>query len=144
MIGDYQVYNTYGPANDTTHGYRVTLSADKVYWVGSVDGAQIAAYPTQLDSADYFFSGQIAEYYEELTSGQKQAQNSAFAGTISNHARFSNIRAFFNNTTYYSPTADAYSVLDTNGAQDISTTHYSSTITNQSLSYIDLWDIRYN
>lgn len=138
---DYQVYNTNGPATDTTHGYRVTLGSDG-YWTGTVDGVQISAFANQISSTQYYFSGTIAQYCEELNSGGKDAYNSAFAGTAINHAKFSNLRAFQNNITYYSPIPTTI-FQDTNAGQNI-TSHYGDTsiYPDQSNSYVEYWDTR--
>jgi hypothetical protein len=130
---DYQVYSTVGPASLSTHGYRVSHTGPDPdpnglgYWVGTVDGAQISSYPST-------FSGHEAEYYEEIYGGQ--AYNAQFAGRAGNHAIFSNIRAFSNGITYYSPSLSW--LHDTDGMQD--TSHY---IPGNASSTLELWDSRY-
>ncbi|MFC4767076.1 hypothetical protein [Effusibacillus consociatus] len=124
----YRVFSAVGPAENTTHGYRVYYEAGD--WKGTVDGGKIGSYPK-------IFTSLGAQYYEELVS-QEDVYRAAYAGTSTNHARFSNIRYFFNNTTYYSPTLN----MSSDGVGKYDQSNYSSTKTDQSQSYIEFWDSR--
>lgn len=133
---DFQVYNTYGPAPGSTHGYRIAL--ENGYWNGYEDNALISSYPTSfytLNQSYYLLYANVAEYYEELAGNP--ATNAAYAGTSSNHAKFSNMRAFFNGTTYYSPHI-SWSNSDYSAKSD-----YSKYTEGVSTSTIDFWDSRY-
>lgn len=124
---DYQVWNTYGPTENTTHGYRVSLSNG--VWTGTEDGVTIGSHTAT-------FKGGGVQFYEEISGSIPY--NAAFAGTSTNHARFSNMRMFYNNTTYYSPLQKSDFYADTDGQFDLSNyTQGSSTST------VDFWDARY-
>lgn len=135
---DYQVYSPGGPALGTTHGYRVFQSGTN--WVGTVDGTTIDTEAQTYNGLPFTY-GDNVQYSEEL-AGSGTAQNSAFAGLASNHARFSNLRAFSNGTTYYSPdytTSGSYFVQDQNAGMD----NFSYHIGQQNNSYLEFWDLRY-
>jgi hypothetical protein len=125
---DFQEYSTYGPAQNTTHHYEVTLTNSK--WVGTVDGVTIASLDEYMTNGYYLQSGLSYTFSEEMTSS-----NSHYAGTSVDHARFSNMRIFYNGQTIYSP--QNYSPLSDGPAGR--TMHYSSS-GDQSQSWMDLWD----
>ncbi|KEO81269.1 hypothetical protein [Tumebacillus flagellatus] len=125
---DYQVYSSVGPQANRVHGYRV--AKDNTNWngnfTGTVDGALIASYPG--------FVGNGVQYYEEIYG--YDLTSTSFAGTNTNKAKFSNLRAFVNGSTIYSPALTMY--FDRNGGYDDS--HYKS---NDQTSYLYLWDTRH-
>jgi len=124
---DYQVYNTYGPAQNTTHGYRVELSNG--VWSGTAGGATIGTHSSS-------YKGAGIQYNEEI--GGSIPYNAAFAGTSTDHAIFSNMRMFYNNITYYSPIPGSNFSAAPDGAYDL-----SNYISGSSSSTVDLWDTRY-
>ncbi|MDO3413294.1 hypothetical protein QWJ34_26315 [Saccharibacillus sp. CPCC 101409] len=139
-LGDYQVYSAKGPAAGSVNGYRVEKSGN--YWAGEVNGNQIAAFPLSYDTDKFLYSGTAVQFSEEINSAVSNPQSSAFAGGANYRSKFSNVRAFFNGKTYYSPSITRY-FTDTSASQNRS--HYGDTsvYSNQSNSYIEFWDSRY-
>lgn len=122
---DTVVWNAYGSASNTTHGYRISVLGG--YYYCYADDALIALWPVGFTATGYEFS-------EELNGNSPY--NAQFAGQASSHARFANVRIFANGSTNYSPYMNR--IPDSNGVAS-----WSNYVLNQSSSTFDLWDARY-
>lgn len=139
-LGDYQVFSARGPGGGSIGNYRVEKSGN--YWVGTANGTQIAAFPVSYDSTKFLYSGTAVQFSEEINSGAANPQASAFAGGTKPRAKFSNVRAFFNGKTYFSPSITRY-FTDTSASQNRSHYGNETMYPNQSDSYVEFWDSRY-
>lgn len=121
----YQTFTTNGPSANTIHGYRMRVENGN--YVGYADNTIIDTWPSA-------FNGYSIEISEEIDG----AQNGRFAGRSDGKSKFANIRAFYNNTTYYSPNL-VWTNDSSNGRVD-----KSKYVVGNASSTIDLWDYRTN